>query len=84
MWSRLLYGLGGGLTWRLLGLVDGHCGAGQSHAFGVLQSDVDAVGAWLQKGPPQMDLALCGGRHVITHDVPDLSAAGVRHNGAGR
>lgn len=38
----------------ILGLVDGDGGAGQGHAAGVLQRDVDAVGARLFKPPPQM------------------------------
>lgn len=42
----------------ILGLVDGDGGAGQGHAAGVLQCDVDAVGAGLRKAPLQTHLAL--------------------------
>lgn len=67
----------------ILGLVDGDGGAGQGQAARVLQGDVDAVGAGLHKRSPEMNLTLGGRRHVIAHDVTHLSAAGVRHDGAG-
>lgn len=45
------------LTRGVLGLVDGDGGAGEGQAAGVLQGDVDTVGARLQKRSCQMHLA---------------------------
>lgn len=67
----------------LLGLVDGDGGAGQGQAVGVLQGDVDAVGARLQKRSPEMHFTRRQWRHIIAHDAMHLSAAGVWHDGAG-
>lgn len=71
-------------TGFVLGLVDGDGGAGQGQAAGVLQGDVDAVGAGLHERPPQTHLARFRRRHVVAHDVSHLGAAGVGHDGAGR
>lgn len=72
------------LTGRVLGLADGDDGAGERHAAGVLQGDVDTVGAGFQKPPPQIHLAVRRWWYIIAHDVTHLSAAGIGHNGAGR
>ena len=70
-------------TWCILGFVDGDGGAGQGHAAGVLQGDVDAVGARLSKASLQTHLALRGRRDVVARDGSHLGTAGVRHDGAG-
>lgn len=67
----------------ILGLADGDGGAGQGHAAGVLQRDVDAVGARLGKPSLQMHFALLRRRDIVAHDGSHLSTAGVRHDGAG-
>lgn len=46
------------LTGRVLGLADGDDGASERHAAGVLQGDVNTVGARFQKPPPQIHLAI--------------------------
>lgn len=67
----------------ILGLVDGDSGGGQGQAAEVAQGDVDAVGAGLGEAPPETHLTLGRGRDVVAHDGSHLSAAGVRHDGAG-
>lgn len=71
-------------TGCILGLVDGDGGAGQGHAAGVLQRDVDAVGARLCKPPLQTHFTRRRRRDVVAGDGVHLGAAGVRHDGAGR
>lgn len=68
----------------ILGLVDGDGGAGQGHAAGVLQRDVDAVGARLREAPPQAHFTRWRRRDVVARYGVHLGAAGVRHDGAGR
>lgn len=67
----------------ILGLVDGDGGAGEGRAAGVLQGDVDAVGAGLLEPSPQTHFAHGRRRDVVAGDGAHLGAAGVRHDGAG-
>ena len=60
------------LTRWILGLVDGDGGAGEGQAAGVLQGDVDTVGAGFRERSPQVHLALRRWRHVVTHDATHL------------
>lgn len=71
------------LTRCIPGLVDGDSSGGQGHAAGVLQGDVDTVGARLLKCPPETHLTLCRRWDILAHNGAHLSTAGVWHDGAG-